>query len=200
MAEQRAILAILAGGRGERLGGEKAMAPLGGRTLIEYPLDAARGADLETVVIAKRSSALPPLAERVLYEPDSPRHPLCGVITALEFATTRSPAPAVLLLACDMPFVTSELLGWLAVLEGTATAVVGGRSQPLLARCLPAQLPVLREALDARRSLRASFAALAPQTVDEHELAHFGDPERLCFNVNDAEDLALAESWLRGLS
>jgi molybdopterin-guanine dinucleotide biosynthesis protein A len=200
MAEQRAILAILAGGHGERLGGEKAMAPLGERTLIEYPLEAARGADLETVVIAKRSSALPPLAERVLHEPDSPHHPLCGVIAALDFAAARSPAPAVLLLACDMPFVTSELLGWLAGLEGSAMAVVGGRAQPLLARCLPAQLPALREALDARRSLRASLAELAPRIVDESELARFGDPERLCFNVNDADELALAESWLRGLS
>jgi molybdenum cofactor guanylyltransferase len=196
MAEQRAILAILAGGRGERLGGEKAMAQLGGRALIEHPLHAARGARLETVVIAKRSSTLPPLEERVLHEPDTPRHPLCGVIAALDFAATRTPAPAVLLLACDMPFVTSELLGWLAGLEGSVMAVEGGRAQPLLARCLPTQLPVLREALDARRSLRASFAELAPRLVDKRELARFGDPARLCFNVNDGDELALAESWL----
>jgi molybdopterin-guanine dinucleotide biosynthesis protein A len=182
MAEQHAILAILAGGRGERLGGEKAMVTLGGRALIEHPLDAARGAGLETVVLAKRSSTLPPLGERVLHEPASPRHPLCGV--------------AVLLLACDMPFVTSELLGWLAGLEGSAMTVVGGRPQPLLARYLPEQLPVLRAALDARRALRAVLAELAPRTVDERELARFGSPERMCFNVNDADDLALAESWL----
>jgi molybdopterin-guanine dinucleotide biosynthesis protein A len=196
MTEQRAILAILAGGRGERLGGEKAMVALGGRALIEHPLDAARGTGLETVIVAKRSSTLPPLGERVLHEPDSPRHPLCGVITALDFAAARPPAPAVLLLACDMPFVTSELLGWLAGLQGSAMTVVGGRPQPLLARYLPEQLPVLRAALDARRALRAVLGELAPRAVDERELARFGSPERMCFNVNDADDLALAESWL----
>jgi molybdopterin-guanine dinucleotide biosynthesis protein A len=196
MSERPAIVAVLAGGQGKRLGGEKAMAPLAGRALIEYPLRAARDASLETVIVAKHSSTLPRRRERVLREPDSPRHPLCGVITAVEFAAERSPAAAVLLLACDMPFVTSELLAWIASLEGPAMAVVGGRPQPLLARCLPEHLPVLREALDAQRSLSGAISALAPRAVDERELARFGDPEQLCFNVNDAEDLALAESWL----
>jgi molybdenum cofactor guanylyltransferase len=193
MAETRAIVAVLAGGRGERLGGNKAMAPLGGRPLIERPLAAARGAGLEAIVIAKRGTALPQLPERVHHEPESPQHPLCGVIAALDLAAERSPAPAVLLLACDMPFLTSPLLDWLARLDGTAMAEVGGRRQPLLARCSPEQLPVLRTALDGRRPLREAMSELAPRIVDESELWRFGDPERLCFNVNSPEDLQIAD-------
>jgi molybdenum cofactor guanylyltransferase len=196
MADPSAIAAVLAGGRGERLGGAKAMTPLGGRPLICHPLAAARGAGLEALVVAKPSTRLPPLAEVVLHEPERPRHPLCGVITALEHAAARSPAPAVLLLACDMPFLTSPLLGWLASLEGAAMAEVDGRPQPLLSRCLPAHLPLLRRALEERRSLSGALRELAPRVVDEHELARFGSPERLCFNVNDAEDLRRAEEWL----
>jgi len=196
MAHTGAIVAVLAGGRGRRLGGAKAMTPLGGRPLICHPLAAARDAGLETVVVAKRSTRLPPLRERVAHEPESPHHPLSGVLTALELAATRSPAPAVLLLACDMPFLTSPLLGWLARLEGTSMTVLDGRPQPLLARCTPGHLPVLREALAERRSLTAAIEALSPRLVDERELARFGSPERLCFNVNDADDLRRAEEWL----
>jgi molybdopterin-guanine dinucleotide biosynthesis protein A len=196
MADPSAIAAVLAGGRGERLGGAKAMTPLGGRPLICHPLAAARGAGLEALVVAKPSTRLPALAELVLHEPERPRHPLCGVLTALEHAAARSPAPAVLLLACDMPFLTSPLLGWLASLEGAAMAEVDGRAQPLLSRCEPGHLPVLRRALEERRSLSAAIEVLAPRIVRERELAHFGSPERLCFNVNDAEDLRRAEQWL----
>jgi molybdopterin-guanine dinucleotide biosynthesis protein A len=190
------MVAVLAGGRGARLGGEKAMMPLGGTPIICRPLAAARDAGLKAVVVAKPSTRLPALAERVVYEPESPRHPLCGVVAALELAASRSPAPAVLLLACDMPFVTALLLAWLASLEGAVMAVVDGRPQPLLARCLPEHLPQLREALAEQRPLRAALAALDPRIVDERELARFGDPRRLCFNVNDAEDLRQAEGWL----
>ncbi|MCW3019381.1 MAG: 4-diphosphocytidyl-2C-methyl-D-erythritol synthase [Solirubrobacterales bacterium] len=196
MAEPSPIVAVLAGGRGERLGGAKAMTRLGGRPLICHPLAAARGAGLETVVVAKRSTRLPSLREQVAHEPESPHHPLCGVLAALELAATRSPAPAVLLLACDMPFLTSPLLGWLASLEGTAMAEIDGRPQPLLARCTPGHLPALREALDERRSLTAAIEALSPRLVRERELARFGSPARLCFNVNDAADLRRAEGWL----
>jgi molybdenum cofactor guanylyltransferase len=196
MSQQRAIVAILAGGRGERIGGEKSMALLGGRPLIDHPLAAARGAGLETIVVAKRDTALPPLSEPVVYEPELPRHPLCGVVAALEHATKRAPAPAVLLLACDMPFLTSPLLRWLAELDGTAMASVDGRPQPLLARCRPTHLNGLRRALVEQRPLRAAIAELEPRILDERELSRFGSPERLCFNVNDEEDLALAESWL----
>jgi molybdopterin-guanine dinucleotide biosynthesis protein A len=195
-AEQRAIVAVLAGGRGARLGGAKALALLGGRPLISWPLAAARDAGLEAVVIAKPSTPLPPLAEQVVHEPAQLRHPLCGVIAALELAAARSPAPAVLLLACDMPFLTGALLGWLAIIDGAAMVEVSGRPQPLLARCLPEHLPVLREALGAERSLSGSIGAIAARIVDEQELSVFGDPERLCFNVNDDADLRRAEGWL----
>lgn len=187
---------MLAGGRAQRLGGDKALAVLGGEPLIERPLAAAREAALEAIVIAKRGTRLPSLSERVLHEPERPRHPLCGVIVALELAAARSPAPAVITLACDMPFLTGPLLGWLASLDGAAMTQVGGRPQPLLARCLPEHLPSLRHALAEQRSLRAAIGALSPRIVDERELSRFGDPERLCFNVNDAEDLRLAEGWL----
>lgn len=186
-------MAVLAGGRALRMGGAKASVRLCGRPLIAYPLRAAREAGLEAVVVAKRASGLPPLNERVLYEPDSPGHPLCGVMAAL-----REGRP-VLALGCDMPFLTAELLAWLAAPEREPTvARLDGRLQPLPALYRPADTPKLERALAAERSLRAALEGLCPRVIDERELSAFGDPRRLCFSVNDARDLRSASRWMAG--
>jgi len=193
---QPAIVAVLAGGRGQRLGGAKATTLLAGRPLISYPLEAARAGGLDAVVVAKPDSALPALSERVILEPQSPVHPLCGVLAALEHAASLEPPRAVVLAACDMPFLTGPLLAWLAQLDGMAMAQVGGRPQPLLSRCVSEQRGALREALAANRSLTGAIAALQPRILDAQELERFGDPERLCFSVNQPTDLCVAESEL----
>ena len=51
--------AVLASGRGSRLGGAKATAELGGRPLISYPLVALAAAGIEAVVVAKGDTELP---------------------------------------------------------------------------------------------------------------------------------------------
>jgi molybdopterin-guanine dinucleotide biosynthesis protein A len=193
-----AIVAVLAGGRGERIGGAKPTRELAGRPLIDYPLAAARAAGLQAVVVAKRETELPSgLAEQLLVEPEEPHHPLCGALAALEHAAQRLPDAAVVLVGCDMPFLTGALLGWLAAaLQPAILLEVDGRAQPLPARCSAAHAPRLREGLAAQAPLREVFHSLAPAVVGERELSYFGDPRRLCFSVNSAEDLATAERWL----
>jgi molybdopterin-guanine dinucleotide biosynthesis protein A len=193
-----AIVAVLAGGRGERIGGAKPTRELAGRPLIDYPLAAARAAGLQAVVVAKRDTELPSgLAEPLLFEPDEPRHPLCGALAALEHATQASPDAAVVLVGCDMPFLTGALLGWLAAaLEPAILLEIEGRVHPLPVRCSAADAPLLREGLAREAPLREVFQSLTPAIVGDRALAHFGDPRRLCFSVNSASDLATAERWL----
>jgi molybdopterin-guanine dinucleotide biosynthesis protein A len=186
------IVAILAGGRSRRMGQPKPSLELDGRPLISYPLAAARGARLEPWIVAKRGSELPPLDCRVLEEPDEPRHPLLGIVTALRAAR---PAP-VIAVAADMPFVTGELLSGLAAQGTTAAVAAAGRLQPLLARYDTAALEPLEGALAAEASATAALAELEPETIGEAELRRFGDPSRLCFNVNSPADLERAERLL----
>jgi molybdopterin-guanine dinucleotide biosynthesis protein A len=198
MAGSRAIAAVLAGGAGSRLGGAKAKTQLAGRPLLSYPVQAGLEAGLETLVVAKPSTELPELPVPVVEEPEHPRHPLCGVVAALRFAARRDPAPDVLVLACDMPFLTAELLSWLARLEGAAVAEAEGRLQPLLSRCTVAQRSGLERALEEGSSTANALAAPPARVLRESELARFGDPGRLAFNVNDETDLGLASRWLVG--
>ena len=78
------IVAVLAGGRGRRMGGAKAMAELDGAPLIARPLAAARAAGLEAVVVAKRATPLPAGRAGVASSRTSRSHPLAGLVTALE--------------------------------------------------------------------------------------------------------------------
>ena len=116
--------AVLAGGASRRMGAPKATLELGGRPLLEYPLAAVQGAGLEPAVVAKRDSPLPPLAVPRWDEPAEPTHPLTGIVAALVAARGRP----VLAVACDMPFVTAELLADLAARGGRADVVLPATS------------------------------------------------------------------------
>lgn len=188
-----AVVAVLAGGSGSRIGGGKPCVELGGRPLIEYPLVAAAAAGLPVVVVAKPGSTLPALSVTVIREPAEPRHPLCGIVAALR--ETRAPLVAV---GCDMPFLTQELLARMARPAAAPVVVeLKGTPQPLPVHCMPEQLPQLEDAMARSLSLRAAFASLSPSVVCERELWALGDPRQLLFSVNDRDDLQTAKCWLQ---
>lgn len=189
--ERAALVAILAGGEGRRIGGCKPSMLLAAAPLLSYPLRAARAAGLEVAVVAKLGSQLPALDCPVLHERAHPQHPLCGIVAAL-----RDRRAAVLAVGCDMPFLTGPLLAWMAGLAGSAVAEAGGDRQPLLARYVPADVPLLEAAAQEGRSAREAVAMLDARVVREGELARFGDPNRLLFNVNARDELEQAERWL----
>lgn len=183
---------VLAGGAGSRLGGAKPGTPLAGRPLASYPLGALRAGGLDEIaLVAKASSDLGGVDSSVVtwVEPDEPRHPLAGVVEALR----RGGGRAVVVLACDLPFVTAEVVRALAEADAAgAPAVVavdsGGRLQPLCARYEPAALDALAGFDGAGRAVD-QVAALRPATV--------AVPDDALRNVNTPEDLAAAEAALR---
>jgi molybdopterin-guanine dinucleotide biosynthesis protein A len=178
-----ALVVVLAGGHGRRMGAPKPLVELGGRPLVCWPLAAAEG--LPAVVVAKADTPLPPLDVPVWLEAAEPVHPLLGIVTALE----RAGGPVVAV-GCDMPFVPRALLARLAV--GPESAVDAG---PFPARYEPAALPTLRAALERCDSVRATLARLTPRLLDA---AAFGDPARILASVNTPGELAAANEWLRG--
>lgn len=185
---------ILAGGASSRFGSPKTAALLGGRPLIEYPLMAMRAAGLPVLVVAKADNDVTALIDgaELLTEPDEPRHPLRGIVSALEH--TGRP---IVVCACDMPFVNSEVLRMLAERSDDLVVVeVDGVPQPMLGRYAPAVLPVLSAALHAEQSVRATLRDAAAQMLPSSELAQFGDPALLVRDVDTPGDLTAAESQL----
>jgi molybdopterin-guanine dinucleotide biosynthesis protein A len=189
--------AVLAGGRGRRLGGDKAVVMLAGRPLIAYPLAALRAVVPDVMIVAKPDTALPAGDElgavRVLREPAEPRHPLVGILHALRVAAGRP----VLVCAADLPFLTAEVLRELVQTDpGDAPAVVAtgadGAMQPLLGCYRPEAGPLLEAAArEAAAPVRSAVAAIGAQRLEVSA--------DVLFNVNSREDLARAEELLAGL-
>ncbi|MGQ0701989.1 MAG: molybdenum cofactor guanylyltransferase, partial [Gemmatimonadales bacterium] len=127
--------------------------------------------------------------------------PGTGSLGGLYTAVIEAPAPVVCV-AWDMPFVSAELIRMLA--QGLAGADVcipssGGRRglEPLCAGYGPACGPAMANALD-RGDLRAIafHEAVRVKVLSDAELRPLarGDPSRLWFNINTAEDLARANA------
>jgi molybdopterin-guanine dinucleotide biosynthesis protein A len=170
------------------MGGAKATAPLAGRPLICYPLEALGGALDEVAVLAKADTDLPSLPGATIWvEPQLQHHPLVGISQALALAGGR----AVLVCAVDLPFVTPELIGRLAAEDPAgAPAVVAshrGAIQPLLGCYQPAALALLGPAQN--RPLRELVAAIRPRLLEVE------DRDAL-FNVNVPADLLRAAAAL----
>lgn len=184
---------MIAGGRGSRIGGAKATVELAGRPLISHALAAVEEAGLRPLVVAKLDTELPPLRCPVIREGHEPRHPLCGVLAALEYS---EPSPLVIL-SCDMPLVPAALLAWLAAQpEPLVTPALDGRILPFPGRYQGSLRAGLEAALAEEHSMHSALSGLSPRLLGAGELAAFGDPARICLNVNTASDLARAEALL----
>jgi molybdopterin-guanine dinucleotide biosynthesis protein A len=182
---------VLAGGASARMGAPKATIELGGVTLGERALRSLSEAGLDTAWVAKEGDALPEGETPAWLESRSERHPLAGILEALD----RAGGPVVVC-ACDMPFVTPELVVHLAALPGTAVPEAGGRLHPLLARYDVEATAALEAALAVRSPLHEAVREAGARIVPETEIARFGDPGRLLFNVNTPADLAQAQQML----
>jgi molybdenum cofactor guanylyltransferase len=182
------IGALLAGGEGSRLGlGSKAAAPLAGKPLISYPLAALREVCERVAVVCKRATKLPELpgAER-WDEPDEPRHPLAGIVFALE----QVGGEPVLVCAADMPFVTADACRTLLAAPHRSLAVLAaadGVLQPTFGVYAPGALDTLH---------RAPPNARLTDTVEQLNPTRVAFPARLVQSVNTPDELAEAERQL----
>jgi molybdopterin-guanine dinucleotide biosynthesis protein A len=182
--------AVLAGGEGKRLGGgSKPAAMLAGRSLASYPAAALAAVCDRVALVCKPGTELPELdgVER-WDEPARHRHPLTGIVHALE----RAGGP-VLVCAADMPFVTPDACRSLLQAAGAAAgspavvAVAAGVLQPVFALYEPTALGPFREA--------PGDAALT-RTVESLDPVRVAMPASLVRSVNTPEELAQAEREL----
>ena len=185
------IGAILAGGRGLRIGGEKSIVELQGKPLICYPVEAVQQVLSRVAILAKTGTRLPRLSGVAVWiEPESPRHPLVGITQALALAGGRP----VLVCAGDLPFVTPELIRRLVKANpGRSPAVVAcaeERMQPLLGCYQPRALELLAgPARDGTGRVMDAIAALEPVLLE------VDDPEEL-FDIDSPDDLLQASAML----
>ncbi len=186
--------AILAGGRARRFGGrDKSALSVGPVSILDRQLAALSGLADRVVIVAGttrsfRGSRVPVIRDRL-----QNAGALGGLYTAL--ATAQS--DHVLVLACDLPFVTAPLLAGLAARASEGWDAVVPRSrdgrQPLCAVYARRLAPLVRARIAAGH-LKVADVLDEVRTLEigPSELATFDPDGRLFFNVNTPDDLARA--------
>ncbi|GAB4397312.1 MAG: molybdenum cofactor guanylyltransferase [Anaerolineales bacterium] len=101
-------VAIQSGGKSLRMGQDKASMVFCGKPLIQWVFERARSVADEILVIANEPEKYPFLDCSIYTDEIPGSGPLGGIYTAL----LRAQYPAVGVFACDMPFVSPELLNY----------------------------------------------------------------------------------------
>jgi len=193
---QGVIGAILVGGRSRRMGTDKAAMSVGGLPVL-VRLAELLGERLGEAWLIGRPVPGVGLPQCVRWHLDlrPGLGPLGGIATALRVAGGDVPR-AALVVACDMPALSGELLDLLleqrdAALPASVLRGAGGRLEPLAAVYEPSALAHIENAFDTGAH---SGAALSITRLLESIGAHAIDvPARLAgelTNVNTPEDLA----------
>jgi molybdopterin-guanine dinucleotide biosynthesis protein A len=178
---------ILAGGKGLRLGRSKAKEIIGGKTLIERVIRQLRKLSKYIYIATSReqSGLFKDMDAEVLVDiyPDS--GPLGGIYTGL----MSSPCQHNIVVACDMPFLNTDLLGYMVELSRDFDAVVPRLSmeyvEPLHAVYSKACLDGIKSQLDEGRLQVILFLSKVRVRYIEREECQRLDPNLLSFfNIN----------------
>lgn len=157
---------VLAGGASKRMGRDKALLPYRGTTLVEHVAQNVRDA-AGSVTLIGHPARLAHLGLPVHPDEMPGCGPAAGIFTALHLSKT----DWNLIVACDMPSVSSDVLRQLLAqaerAETNVVAAVGpdGETEPLCAayhrRCLPVLEAAIREKRLRMRDLVEELGVLS---------------------------------------
>jgi molybdenum cofactor guanylyltransferase len=194
--------AVLAGGASRRMGRDKALMTLDGRTLLERAVVAVASVARDTFVVGDRA-AYHQFGVAVVADEFPGAGPLGGIATALRHARHAH----VLVVACDMPFLSVPLLQAMAaqprdfdVLVPVTSSVASGQRSASTYETLHAIyersiLPAI-ELRIARGELQvaAALAGLAVRELPEAWLREYDPAMRSFVNANRPDDWQAAKA------
>ena len=201
----RPVVMVLAGGRATRMGGgDKALRPFGGVTLLDQVLARLAGQRAHHIVLNANGDparfarfGLPVLPDTV---PDHPG-PLAGILAGMEWMVANVPTTGDLVtVPTDIPFLPTDLVDRLLAARDAAgvdmaCAASAGQAHPVAALWPVWLAPQLRHALIEERMRRIDRWTARFRLVQ----VEFGtDPVDPFLNVNTLEELAAAEAFLQG--
>lgn len=190
---------ILVGGASSRMGEDKSHLVFNGRSTVDMISAAMRPVTRSIHTVGSRvapGSTLPNVPDMV-----AEWGPLGGIQAALRAAT----AEHCLIVACDLPFVSTELFARLLSLSTGADATVplqaDERPQPLSAvyRRLPCLSAADQSVQNGQHSPRALLDGVNTRYVKFAELSDLERSDLFFFNVNTPGDRSAAEEIASGL-
>ncbi|MBI3949762.1 MAG: molybdenum cofactor guanylyltransferase [Acidobacteria bacterium] len=195
--ESRISVFIQAGGQSSRMGQNKALLPLGDKTCIERMLVVAKRISTNVTIVANDPQSYQFLGCPIISDIYRGTGPLGGIHAALQ----HSPTYWALILGCDLPFVTVDLLRYLIQQADAYDVVVprseDGRFQPLCAlyarSCLAEVVHVI-ESGEAKP--RALFPRVRTRIVEWSEISLLPVADLFFFDMNTPESYKQAAAFV----
>ncbi|MGD0791028.1 MAG: molybdenum cofactor guanylyltransferase [Terriglobales bacterium] len=186
---------LLAGGKSSRMGTEKALLDFGGQTLLDRAL-AVMGTVCDSVTIVGDPAKFRKYGSTKYESVVADIFSGCGPLAGIHAALVHSSAELNLMLAVDMPFVSSELLAFLFTAaedeDNQAIVTVPRTSKGLQPLCAVYRRDFSRAAEQAlgagKYKIDAAFSSVSVRVIEEGELAAAGFSERSFFNLNTPQD------------
>jgi molybdenum cofactor guanylyltransferase len=183
---------VLAGGRSSRMGRDKALLRFGDSTLLEQAMATARAAVRDVRIVGSRAIF------QAFGETVEDQFPGCGPLSGIHAALRCSDVDYNLILAVDMPFLSSAWLRYLLEQARRSHAVATfardhAGSQPLCAVYRREFAEVAEAALRAGRyRIDALFTGVPARVIDRAELARENFSPELFRNLNTLEEFERA--------
>ncbi len=190
---------VLSGGENRRMGADKAFLKVSGVPLIEHVLRSLKEVFQNIIIVTNAPERYTDYSVKVVGDAVEIRGPLTGIYSGL----LQSSDEYNFVVACDMPFLNSRLISYLAGLAAGHDIVVpsiGGRPEPLHAVYRRGLITVIeKEIKQDRRRIQGIFGQAKVRYVTEDEIDRF-DPSRKSFkNLNTPEEYeeAACADWER---
>ena len=178
---------VIAGGESRRMGGPKALLPMGDTTILGTILSLLQPMFRNVIVVARETKSFAWLGSEVLADDRPERGPLVGLARGL----AASDAPWCFVVGCDMPLLQAGVIGRMCEnLDGCDILVpyLDGRLQSLHAFYSRKCLSVAENLLDnGTTSLRDLFPLCKVRTMVTGDFLDI-DPEMLSFKDIDTKD------------
>jgi molybdopterin-guanine dinucleotide biosynthesis protein A len=188
---------VLAGGKGLRLGRDKASEIIGDSNLLQRVVSQLSSFNSDIIAVIARGKSPPQLNGGPRFRIATDIYPGKGALGGLHAGLDASNSRYNLVVACDMPFLNQALLRYMVqVAPGFDLVVprVGSWVEPLHAvYSKGCQAPIERLLNQGEIKIRALFDLVKVRYVENDEISQF-DPEHLSFfNVNTEADLKKAQ-------
>ncbi|MCC6672302.1 MAG: molybdenum cofactor guanylyltransferase [Planctomycetes bacterium] len=184
---------VLTGGQSRRMGRPKESLPFRGNTLLGRAVEMLLLCAHPVLVVARESGQdLPPLPLEVAITFDSEpgSGPLAAIRDGMRFLGNE--CDAVFVCGCDMPFLTTGYVGWLANLLGDHDLVIPrlqGVLQPMAAIYRLGLLPRIETALRAgKRAPKELVDDCDARIVTDEELGTIDPRHRLLTSIDTPEE------------
>jgi molybdopterin-guanine dinucleotide biosynthesis protein A len=184
---------ILAGGQARRLGGiDKSALLVRGTSILDRQLGVLRSLTPHILIVASDEHRYREAGVPVVRDCIRGAGSLGGLYTAL----VEAPTDQLVVMGCDMPFLTAPFLSRLAALGAGADAAMPRDARglhPLCAAWGRRAAPHLRARIDeGRLRILDALDGLDVRAMDPGELARFDPDGTLLLNVNTPDDYARA--------